>query len=395
MNLISTFSPAVEFFSPGWGWKEYKAFPWRFVSCFSDNRRSFEHLERVLGIIYERKQIGFFNSGKSSITNLLQGWGIQKGDEVLVPSFICDSVYHAVLKSGATPVDVDVEPGDLNISLKSLMENLSSRTKAVIVAHLFGNPADISHIEKRCRERNVFVLDDAAQSFGAKLDGRFLGGWGDGGVVSLGPGKSTVGPRGGIGISKNPLAIPKATDSCLSIFGSYARFLVSRCFRKYSYPFLYLVGVFRSLGKRILGKEANQQKEGNLAPFHVAKMDSLDADVAAIQIHRVLDSLLEVRKANYEILHEALKGESKIQIVKALRGESSYVKFVFVLKNGDPERLFSFFHAHRIEVYPSYNPTGRFRRTGGGVPFFPTALETRCLNFLLMAIKMRCAFWRI
>ena len=94
--------------------------------------------------------------------------GIQPGDEVIVPSFTFYATPEAVSIAGAQPIFADIEPNTLNISPSSIKEKLSGKTRVIIPVHLFGQPADMQSILKLAREHNLKVVEDCAQSFGAK-----------------------------------------------------------------------------------------------------------------------------------------------------------------------------------------------------------------------------------
>jgi len=104
-----------------------------------------------------------------------------------------------ILTAGAIPVLADV--GDeLNITVEQVEAALTEKTKAIIVPHLFGNPADIEPIVDLARDRNIRVIDDAAQALGATIDGRPLGGFGDAGILSFGNEKICSGLGGGVAV---------------------------------------------------------------------------------------------------------------------------------------------------------------------------------------------------
>lgn len=107
------------------------------------------------------------------------------GDEVIMPSFTFPSCANAVALRGATPVFCDVQADTLNVSAANLAACLSARTRAVMVVHYAGNPADLLPIVALCAEANVALIEDAAQALGASLHGRAAGSWGDYGAISF------------------------------------------------------------------------------------------------------------------------------------------------------------------------------------------------------------------
>ncbi len=101
----------------------------------------------------------------------LRAMGLARDDEVILPSYLCQSVLDAVVAVGCSPVFADVGP-DLHVSAAEVRRNLGPRTKCVIVPHLFGNAAAIEEIEKMLRGTGIALIDGAAQSLGAVRDGR-------------------------------------------------------------------------------------------------------------------------------------------------------------------------------------------------------------------------------
>ena len=81
------------------------------------------------------------NSGTSALHLALLALGVEEGDEVIIPAYVCCAVLNAVVMTGARAVAADCEPGGFNLDPESAAARLTSRTKAIIVAHLFGEPA--------------------------------------------------------------------------------------------------------------------------------------------------------------------------------------------------------------------------------------------------------------
>lgn len=110
------------------------------------------------------------NSGTDAIWLVLLALGIGKGDEVITTSNTFFATAEAVWLVGATPVFVDIEPKTRNIDVTKIEEKITPRTKAIIPVHLFGQLADMPAIRKIADKHSLFVIEDAAQSFGATGD---------------------------------------------------------------------------------------------------------------------------------------------------------------------------------------------------------------------------------
>ena len=108
------------------------------------------------------------NSGTDALIISLRAAGIQPGDEVIVPSFTFYATPESVSLIGATPVFADIDPETLTISPEDIRKKLTDKTKAIIPVHLFGRPADMDSLLEIAQEHNLKVIEDCAQSFGAK-----------------------------------------------------------------------------------------------------------------------------------------------------------------------------------------------------------------------------------
>jgi dTDP-3-amino-3,4,6-trideoxy-alpha-D-glucose transaminase len=125
-------------------------------------------------------------NGTDALTIALRAMGVDAGDEVVVPSFTFYATAEAVASFGAVPVFCDIEPDTFMVSPESVERALTSRTKAVVAVHLFGNVAPVPEIEAL----GVPVLEDAAQAVGAALDGRRAGALGTAATFSFFPSKN-------------------------------------------------------------------------------------------------------------------------------------------------------------------------------------------------------------
>ncbi|MFA6346242.1 MAG: DegT/DnrJ/EryC1/StrS aminotransferase family protein, partial [Syntrophales bacterium] len=107
------------------------------------------------------------SSGTAGLHLALVSLEVGAGDEVVIPSFVCAALLNAVRFVGAEPVPADIDPETFNIDARDVERRLTPRTKAIIVPHLFGLPADI----RRIAALGVPVVEDCAQSLGSRLAG--------------------------------------------------------------------------------------------------------------------------------------------------------------------------------------------------------------------------------
>ena len=142
------------------------------------------------------------SSGTDALQIAMMAEGIGRGDAVFLPAFTYTATAEVPLVLGATPVFVDVSPETFNIDIADLEKRIAAvkkdgrlRPRAVVGVDLFGLPADWPAIEAICAREGMFALDDAAQGFGAALNGKRLGCWAGAAALSFYPTK-TLGAYG-------------------------------------------------------------------------------------------------------------------------------------------------------------------------------------------------------
>ncbi|MFC7212679.1 DegT/DnrJ/EryC1/StrS family aminotransferase [Saliphagus sp. GCM10025334] len=126
-----------------------------------------------------------YSSGTASLLGAMYGVGVGVGDEVIGPSVTYWAAILPCMALGATPVFADIEPDTLCIDPESVEERISEHTKAIIVVHNYGHPADMDPIMEIAREHDVAVIEDVSHAHGGEYRGRRLGSIGDVGAMSL------------------------------------------------------------------------------------------------------------------------------------------------------------------------------------------------------------------
>ena len=146
------------------------------------------------------------SSGRRALYIALKSLGIGKGDEVILPAFTTDIVPMVIKETGAVSIPADVNLEDYNINIEAVLERITNRTKAILTVHTFGYPSDVKALREICEDHDLFLVEDAAPAFGAKYHGKFVGTFGDFGIISFGIGKSiSMGGGGGIIASNDEL----------------------------------------------------------------------------------------------------------------------------------------------------------------------------------------------
>lgn len=148
------------------------------------------------------------SNGLDALHLILRAYGIGHGDEVIVPSNTYIATWLAVTYAGARPVPVEPDQHSFNIDPERISVAITSRTKAIIAVHLYGQLADMESIVAIARAKGIRVIEDAAQAHGASRAGQRAGSFGDAAGFSFYPGKNlgAIGDAGAVTTSDQKLA---------------------------------------------------------------------------------------------------------------------------------------------------------------------------------------------
>lgn len=130
------------------------------------------------------------NSGTDALHLALIAAGVGEGDEVITPTFTFIATAEAISYVGAKPVFVDVDEKTFNINIEQVANAINEKTKAIIPVHLFGQPVNMPELLDLCEKHNLKMVEDCAQSFGAHINGKQTGSFGDLGAFSFFPSKN-------------------------------------------------------------------------------------------------------------------------------------------------------------------------------------------------------------
>ena len=129
-------------------------------------------------------------SGLDALEIALRAYGIGPGDEVITAANTFIATALAIIAVGAKPVLVEMDPATYNINPAAIEAAITSRTRALMPVHLYGQPADLEPIMAIAQKHNLVVIEDAAQAHGAAYRGRRAGSWGHAAAFSFYPGKN-------------------------------------------------------------------------------------------------------------------------------------------------------------------------------------------------------------
>ena len=148
---------------------------------------------------------------------------LEEGDEVIVPANTYIASILAITENNLKPILVEPDINTYNISLNSIKRAITSKTKAIMPVHLYGQLADMPAINVLAKKHDLLVIEDSAQAHGASIDGRKAGNWGNASGFSFYPGKNlgALGDAGAVTTNDDDLA---QAISALGNYGSHKKY---------------------------------------------------------------------------------------------------------------------------------------------------------------------------
>ena len=168
-------------------------------------------------------------NGTAALHGALFACGVRAGDEVIVPSYTWHASITPILHCGGTPVFCEVDPDTWTADAEDIRRRITPRTKAVVVTHVLGNPAQMDAILAVARPRGLRVIEDASHAHGASYDGRPVGALGDIGCFSLQASKAVSAIEGGVATTDDTDLFEKMV--VLGRYGSIRQLLVTDRYR--------------------------------------------------------------------------------------------------------------------------------------------------------------------
>jgi 8-amino-3,8-dideoxy-alpha-D-manno-octulosonate transaminase len=221
-------------------------------------------------------------SGTAALQCAINALEVGPGDEVLLPAWTWHSCYTAILLAGALPVFAEVDES-FNLDPADIEHRITPRTKALLIVHLQGNPADLDRLLPIARQHHLRVLEDCAQSLGASYKGRPVGSTGDIGIYSLQLNKTITAGVGGAVVTNDPVLFERAS-----------RF--------------HDLGALRPPHQQLLG-------EPHLAPFAGCnfRMSEFTGGVLLAQL-RKMDRILEDVRSNAQRVYQGISDLPGLQL---------------------------------------------------------------------------------
>lgn len=304
---------------------------------FTEMPINIKDVEMVLG-----SEAHYASKGRYAIIHILKSQGIFDG-KVGLSAYMCPTVREELLKRGYEIVFYDIDLEDLNPSIDSITTIIENESpKAIVVASMYGNPANLSRIERLCKESGIIMIDDAAQSIGAKLDGRFVGSFGDGGFFSFSPGKPTSAHRGGYFWTTKKYEIARTRHS----------FYASVLYRQFLYN-RYLAYENHCIKKTIWNTLGRLTEFSRIDPIS-DEPEPFEYKVMGGVFTENNSEVYEYRKKYYSQI-SSIPLPKGCRLVRPIRGESNNCKVVYCFDSGKDTKSFEkYLDEKKIRYFTGY-----------------------------------------
>lgn len=152
-------------------------------------------------------------NGSGALDIAVQALQIGPGDEVIIPTFTIISPVQSIVRAGARPVLVDSNPITWNMDVNQIEAKITSKTKAVLVVHIYGLPVDMNPVIDICKKNKLFLIEDSAEMHGQTYNGKMCGSFGDISTFSFYPNKHITTGEGGMLLVDDP----ELEDRCIKL----------------------------------------------------------------------------------------------------------------------------------------------------------------------------------
>ena len=256
--------------------------------------------ESKMANLVDRKHAVAVTNGSCALDMAVTALDIKKGDEVIMPAFTIISCAAAIVRAGATPVLVDSDSATWNMDVSKVEDAITSRTKAIMVVHIFGLPVDMDPILAMVKKYDLKLIEDAAEAIGLTYKGKPCGSFGDISTFSFYPNKNVTTGEGG-------MVLMNDSD------------LFSRC--------LSLRNLCFQAGKRFVHEELGWNM----------RMTNIQAALGVAQVEKIGATLERKRSIGeqYQVLLSSLEG-IELPLSSTNYAENNYWVFGIVLQDDIP-----------------------------------------------------------
>lgn len=208
-------------------------------------------------------------SGLDALEFILKGYDIGIGDEVLVSAHTFIATWHSIVNVGAKPVPVEPQQGEFNLDPEQLESKINSNTKAIVVAHMYGEPCEMKKIVKVANKYNIRLIEDAAQAHGATYNGTKIGSFGDAAAFSFYPGKNLGALGDGGAVTSNDATLIRRVELFRN-YGSVQKYVHQSSGRNSRLDEIQA----SFLIKKLSDLDEKNAKRNELADFYLTRIDN-------------------------------------------------------------------------------------------------------------------------
>ncbi|MBL6445766.1 DegT/DnrJ/EryC1/StrS family aminotransferase [Fulvivirga sp. 29W222] len=184
----------------------------------SSKGRFIDQFEKDFASQFNYQYASTVSNGTNALHLALDVLGLGEGDEIIIPDFTMMAPVFAILQAGAIPVPVDVDY-TWNIDVGQIENYITDKTKAILVVHNYGHPANMPLIKSICDRHKLLLMEDCAEVIGAKVGDQYVGSWGDASCFSFYANKIITTGEGGMIVTNNKELYEKAHSRKNMAFG--------------------------------------------------------------------------------------------------------------------------------------------------------------------------------
>lgn len=267
-------------------------------------------------------------NGTDALVLALKSMGIGEGDEVITTPFTFFATAETISAVGATPVFVDVDKETFNIDVTKIEEKITSKTKAIMPVHIFGQSADMDEINEIAKKHNLYVIEDACQAIGGKYKGRKIGTLGDVACFSFFPTKNLgcAGDGGMIVTDNDEIAI---IARALRTHGSGEN-------GQKAYNLLNNIEEEIKTAEGANDTVYNPLKYYNYLIGYNTRLDAIQAAILSVKLKEI-DSWNAKRREIVELYNEALQNSDLVTPVA--RDYNDHVYHMYILQSENREEV--------------------------------------------------------
>ena len=342
--MFKKFQPIASAFAPNYTLTDvfiaikYLFFPWNWAKLQNGKYR--RKLERRFCEFMDCRWAIGFDSGRSGLYAILKCLEIEKDDEIILQAFTTVALPNVITLCGAKPVYIDIEKNTYNINPEKIAEKITSKTKAIVVQHTFGNPVEMDRIMEIVKKHNLYLIEDCAHSLGSEYQGKKMGTFGDAAFFSFGRDKVISSVSGGMVITSNSELGQKIKEFKNKI--SYPK--KSLIMRQLLHPIITFVSLkmyyFFSIGKIIMYLSSNteiitkaytkEEKASKKPENFPAKMPNALAKIAFHQM-KLINKFNNHRRDVAKLYEERLVDDKSVELPKISSGSKNVFLWYTIL----------------------------------------------------------------